>query len=119
VGVKTNKLGEVTCVKYTNATPRISLDGIRTDPNQVKFISLREAPKRSAPSTLEREAKCPRMIIAMLEDRVESLKQALALIFSTVCTISRQTEMNTLEINNLKKYNEGLVREMARLAKKD
>jgi hypothetical protein len=103
VGVKTNKLGEVTCVKYTNATPRISLDGICATPSQVKFIPLREAPKRFAPSSLEREAKCPRMTIAMLEDRVESLKQALALVSSTVHTISRQTEMNMLEINNLKK----------------
>jgi hypothetical protein len=58
VGVKTNKLGEVTYVKYTNATPRVSLDGIRAPPSQVKFIPPREAPKRSAPSTLEREAKC-------------------------------------------------------------
>jgi hypothetical protein len=68
---------------------------------------------------LEREAKCPRMTIAMLEDRVESLKQALAFVSSTVHTISRQTEMNMLEIINLKKENERLVREMARLAKKD
>jgi hypothetical protein len=113
MGVKTNKLGEVTCVKYTNATPRISLDGIRAAPSQVKFISSREAPKRSAPSTLEREAKSPRMTISMLEDRVESLKQALMLVSSTVRTISRQIEMNILEINNLKKENERLVREMA------
>jgi hypothetical protein len=28
VGVKTNKLGEISCVKYTTATPRVSLDGI-------------------------------------------------------------------------------------------
>jgi hypothetical protein len=28
VGVKTNKLGEVTCVKYTTTIPRVSLDGI-------------------------------------------------------------------------------------------
>jgi hypothetical protein len=41
------------------------------------------------------------------------------LVSSTVRTISRQTEMNTLEISNLKKENERLVREMARLAKKD
>jgi hypothetical protein len=74
VGVKTNKLGEVTCVKYTNATPRISLDGIHAAPSQVKCIPLREAPKRSAPSSLEREAKHPRMTIVMLEDRVKSLK---------------------------------------------
>jgi hypothetical protein len=112
VGVKTNKLGKVTCVKYTNATPRISLDGFCTAPSQVKFIPLREAPKRSTPSTLEREAKRPRMTKAMLEDRVEFLKQALALVSSTIHTISRQTEMNMLEINNLKKENE-------RLAKKD
>jgi cell shape-determining protein MreC len=103
----------------TNATPRISLDGIRAAPSQVKFIPPREAPKRSAPSTLEKEAKRPRMTIAMLKDRVKSLKQALALVSSTVRTISRQTEMNMLEINNLKKENERLVREMAWLAKKD
>jgi hypothetical protein len=32
--------------------------------------------------------------------------------------MSRQTEMNMLEISNLKKENERLVREMTRLAKK-
>jgi hypothetical protein len=32
-------------VKYTNATPRVSLDGIRAATSQVKFIPLREAPK--------------------------------------------------------------------------
>jgi hypothetical protein len=119
VSVKTNKLGEVTCVKYTNATPRVSLDGIRATPSLVKFIPLKEVPKRSAPSYLEREAKRPRMTIAMLEDRVKSLNQSLALITSTIHTMSRHTEMNMLEISNLKKENEMLVREMARLAKKD
>jgi cell shape-determining protein MreC len=119
VGVKTNKLGEVTCVKYTNATPCISLDGICAASSQVKFVLPRETPKRSALSSLEREAKRPRTTIAMLEDRVESLKQALALVTSTICTMSRQTDMNMLEISNLKKENERLVREMARLAKKN
>jgi hypothetical protein len=90
------------------------LDGIRATPSQVKFIPPREAPKRSAPSSLEREAKRPRMTIAMLEDRVESLKQALALVTSTVRTMSMQTEMNMLEISYLKKKNERLVREMDR-----
>jgi hypothetical protein len=59
------------------------------------------------------------MTIAMPEDRVKSLKQALTLVTSTVRTMSRQAEMNMLEISNLKKENERLVREMARLAKKD
>jgi hypothetical protein len=65
VGMKTNKLGKVTCVKYTNATPRVSLDGICATLSQVKFIPPREAPKRFAPSSLEREAKRPRTTIAM------------------------------------------------------
>jgi chromosome segregation ATPase len=68
---------------------------------------------------LEREAKRSRTTIAMLEDRVKSLKQALTLVTSTVHTMSRQIEMNMLEISNLKKENERLVREMAGLAKKD
>jgi chromosome segregation ATPase len=106
-------------VKYTNTTPHVSLDGIRAVPSQVKIILPREAPKGSTPSSLEREAKHPRTTIAMLEDRVESLKQALALVTSTVRTMSRQIDMNMLEISNLKKENERLVREMARLAKKD
>jgi hypothetical protein len=66
----------------------VSLDGIRIVPSQVKFIPPREVPKRSAPSFLEREAKRHRTTIAMLEDRVKSLKQALALVTSTVHTIS-------------------------------
>jgi hypothetical protein len=90
-------------VKYTNATPCVSLDGICAAPSQVKFISPREAPKRSIPSSLEREVNRPRTTITVLEDRVESLKQALAFVTSTVHTMSRQAEMNMLEISNLKK----------------
>jgi hypothetical protein len=35
VGVKTKKLGEVTYVKYTIATPQVPLEGIRAAPGQV------------------------------------------------------------------------------------
>jgi hypothetical protein len=70
VGVKTNKLGEVTCVKYTTATPRVSLDGIRVALGQVKFIPPREMPKRPAPP-LEQEEKHPRTTIVMLETRID------------------------------------------------
>jgi predicted Holliday junction resolvase-like endonuclease len=63
---------------------------------------------------LEREAKCPRTTIAMLETKVDTLTQAITLITSTVRTLSRQIEMNILEISNLKKENERLLREMAK-----
>jgi hypothetical protein len=73
VGVKTNNLGEVTCVKYTTATPRVSLDGIQAAPSQVRFIPPREAPKRSAPASLKIEEKCPRTTIMMLETRIDHI----------------------------------------------
>jgi hypothetical protein len=75
-------------VKYTTATPRISLEGIRASRSQVKFIPPREAPKRSAPTPLEREAKRPRTTIAMLETKVDTLTQAVTLITSTIRTLS-------------------------------
>jgi hypothetical protein len=74
VSVKTNKLGEVTCVKYTTTTPRVSLDGIRAALGQVKFIPLRETPKRSA-LPLEQEERHPRTTIAMLETRIDHISQ--------------------------------------------
>jgi hypothetical protein len=76
VDVKTNKLGEVTYVKYTTATPRVSLDGIRAAPGQVKFILPRETPKRPAPP-LEREEKRPRTTIVMLETRIDHISQTV------------------------------------------
>jgi predicted nucleic acid-binding Zn-ribbon protein len=101
-------------VKYTTATPHVSLKEIHALRSQVKFIPPREAPKRSAPAPLEREVKRPRTTIAMLETKVDTLTQAVTLITSTVRTLSRKMEMNMLEISNLKKENERLVREMAK-----
>jgi hypothetical protein len=73
VGVKTNKLGEVTCVKYTTATPRVSLDGIQATLGQIRFIPPRKALKRSALASLERKEKRPRMTIVMLETRMDHM----------------------------------------------
>jgi hypothetical protein len=72
VGVKTNKLGEVACVKYTSATLRVSLDGIRAAPSQVKFIPPRETPKRPA-QPLEQEEKHLGTTIVMLETRIDHI----------------------------------------------
>jgi hypothetical protein len=46
IKVTTNRFGDVTCAKY--ATSRVSLDGIRAPPGQVKYVAPRETSKRSA-----------------------------------------------------------------------
>jgi hypothetical protein len=109
VGVKTNKLGEVTYIKYTTATPRVSLDGIRAAPGQVKFIPPRETPKRPTPP-LEREEKRPRTTIAMLETRIDhisqivnSLQQQNTLLIRTIDTLNKKIELETIERKKLEK----------------
>jgi hypothetical protein len=94
VGVKTNKLGEISCVKYTKATPRVSLDGIRATPGQVKFIPPRETPKRPTPP-LEREEKRPRTTIVMLETRIDHISQ----------TVTSLQQQNTLLIRTVDALN--------------
>jgi len=52
-GVKTNKFGDVTCVNYKSVTPRLSIDGVRAVPEQVKVVSLKE--KKRAPPSIFKE----------------------------------------------------------------
>jgi hypothetical protein len=75
INLKTNKFGDVTYMKYAT-TSRVSLDGIRTPPGQVRFLLPRDAPKRSAsPPLFKREARHPKTTIAILEERFEAMKQ--------------------------------------------
>ena len=72
-GVKTNKFGDVTCTKYKSVTPHLSIDGVRTMPDQIKVVPPKEK-KRKAPSPPILEAKKhPRMTIALLEKKIEDL----------------------------------------------
>jgi hypothetical protein len=45
IKLTTNRFGDVTCAKY--ATSRVSLDGIRAPPGQVKYVAPGETGKRS------------------------------------------------------------------------
>ena len=67
-GVKTNKFGDITCVKYKSI-----IDGVWAMPEQIKVVPTKEK-KRKAPSTHpENDEKHPRMTIALLEKKIEDL----------------------------------------------
>jgi hypothetical protein len=72
MSVKTNKFGEVACVKYTTATPWVAFDGIRAALGQIKIILPKETPNRPLAPT-EREEKRQRMIVVALEKRIDLL----------------------------------------------
>jgi hypothetical protein len=71
-GVKTNKFGDVTSSKYKSVTPRLSIDGVRAAPEQVKVMPPKEK-KRAPPSVLENDEKCQWPTIAMLHDKIKTL----------------------------------------------
>jgi hypothetical protein len=73
VKVTTNRFGDVTCAKY--ATSRVFLDGICAPPGQVKYVAPRETGKRSIAPQIEREAKHPRMTMAMMEEKINAPNQ--------------------------------------------
>jgi hypothetical protein len=62
--VKTNKFGDVRCVKYKSVTPHTTIDGVRAMPEQIKVVPPKEK-ERKEPSILPKsDEKHPWMIIA-------------------------------------------------------
>jgi hypothetical protein len=81
IRVKINKFGDITCAKYKSVTPRLSIDGVRATPKQVKVVSLKEK-KRVLPSVLENNEKHQRPTIAMLHDKIKTLTD-----MATLCSL--------------------------------
>jgi hypothetical protein len=73
MGVKTNKFGDVTCIKYKMVTSRVSIDGVRATLEQVKVVPPKEKKKRAPPSALENDEKHQRMTVALLNDKIKNL----------------------------------------------
>jgi hypothetical protein len=73
VGLKTNKFGDVTCMKYKSS--HLAFDGVRAMPNQINVIPPW---KRSSSSSDSSELKRPRATLASLENKIEDLTQIVA-----------------------------------------
>ena len=71
-GVKTNKFGDVTCVKYKLVTPRLSIDGVCSAPEQGKVVPPKEKKKRVPPSAPENDEKHQHPTVAMLHDKIKT-----------------------------------------------
>jgi hypothetical protein len=46
-GLKTNKFGDITCMKYRSTTPRMSFEGVRAMPKQIQV----KPPRTRSPSS--------------------------------------------------------------------
>jgi hypothetical protein len=75
--VKLDKLGQIIYAKYTTGTPRPTIDGVWAHQSKIKFILLKEMPKRPAPP-LDRQEKHPRVTLVMLNMRTEHMGQMIS-----------------------------------------
>jgi hypothetical protein len=85
-------------------------DGIRAPPGQVKYIAPREIGKRSAAPQIEREAKRPRMTMAMMEENFNALNQ-------TVEVMNISSKLQTGSITNLQNQRSDDLKEIRRLTR--
>jgi hypothetical protein len=69
--LKTNKFGDVTCMKYKKTTSRVTLDGVRAMPEQIKVVPPKKIPSSSSESS---EPKRQKTTLATLEKKMEELE---------------------------------------------
>ena len=73
IRIKTNKFGDITCVKYKSVMPRLSIDRVRAAPEQIKVVLPKEKKKRVPPSVPENDEKHQWPTITMLHDKIKTL----------------------------------------------
>jgi hypothetical protein len=67
MGLKTNKFGDVTCMKYRSTTPRTSFEGVQAMPEQIQVKPPRTRSPSSSSSPSSSRSKCKRTSNADLE----------------------------------------------------
>jgi hypothetical protein len=69
-GLKTNKFGDVTYMKYKKTTPRVTPDGVWAMPKQIKVVPPKKRPSSSESSDPKRQ----KTTLATLEKKMEELE---------------------------------------------
>jgi hypothetical protein len=77
IGLKTNKFGDVTCMKYKKTTPYVTLDGVWAMPEQIKVVPPKKRPSSSSEPS---EPKHQKTTLATLEKKMEELEQKITRI---------------------------------------
>jgi len=97
VGVKTNRSGEISSVRYTTEEERPYFERVRAA--KVHFIPPKEAPKHAL-NALETPPKC-RKTIADVDDDVRRLDKVIIELQSSVNSINRQLSNQNVVILGL------------------
>jgi hypothetical protein len=94
VGLKTNKFGDVTCMKYKSS--RLAFDGVWAMPNQINVIPPW---KRSSSSSDSSVLKRPRATLASLEKKIEDLTQIVAKMQKDLVSLAGAVERLAMRVD--------------------
>jgi hypothetical protein len=118
VGLKTNKFGDATCMKYQKITPRVTLDGVRASPDQIKVVPPKKKP---SPPLEPKEPKHQKTTIASLEKRIEELERSDAQKTEDLAFLARKTtrmvtriDKGVIKYRGLKSYVDIIARTIAK-----
>jgi hypothetical protein len=95
IGLKTNKFGDVTCMKYKKTTSRVTLDGVRAMLEQIKVVPPKKRPSSSSESS---EPKRQKTTLATLE-KMEELKQKITMIQQDLAFIAGAIDRLTVRMD--------------------
>jgi septal ring factor EnvC (AmiA/AmiB activator) len=104
-GLKTNKFGDVTYIKYKKTTPRVTLDGVWAMPEQIKVVPPK---KRPASSFEPSEPKRQKTTLATLEKKMEELEQKITRIHQDLAFLARAIDRLTAMMDKVTIKHQGL-----------
>jgi chromosome segregation ATPase len=103
--LKTNKFGDVTYMKYKKTTPRVTLEGVRAMPEQIKVVPPKKRPSSSSESS---EPKRQKTTLATLEKKMEKLEQKITRIQQDLAFLARAIDRLTARMDKATIKHQGL-----------
>jgi chromosome segregation ATPase len=104
-GLKTNKFGDVTYMKYKKTTPCITLDGVWAMPGQIKVVPPKKRPSSSSKSS---EPKRQKTTLATLEKKMEELEQKITRIQQDLAFLAGAIDRLTARMDKATIKHQGL-----------
>jgi peptidoglycan hydrolase CwlO-like protein len=105
IGSKTNKFGDVTCMKYKKTTPCVTLDGVRAMPEQIKVVPPKKRPSSSSKPS---EPKHQKTTLATLEKKMEELEQKITRIHQDLAFLAGAIDRLTARMDKVTIKHKGL-----------
>jgi hypothetical protein len=117
-GLKTNKFGDVTYMKYKKTTLCVTLDGVRAMLEQIKVVPPKKRPSSSSESS---EPKRQKTTLATLEKKMEELEhkitriqEDLAFLAGAIDRLTTRMDKATIKHQGLKSHVNIISRTIAR-----